>query len=126
MTKNKKRILYALAAIIIFLIEVYIALYVHDNFVRPYLGDAIVVILVYCVVRIVIPEGCRLLPLYVFLFACFVEFTQYIHLVNLLGLQNNRLLCVIMGTSFAWEDIAAYAAGCILLGVYEYIKMKRI
>ena len=34
-----KRIGYAIATVILLLIEVLIALYVHDAFVRPYIGD---------------------------------------------------------------------------------------
>lgn len=34
-----KRIGYAIATVILLLTEVLIALYVHDAFVRPYIGD---------------------------------------------------------------------------------------
>jgi hypothetical protein len=38
-------------AILIFIIEVLIALFVSDSFVRPYLGDVLVVILIYCFIK---------------------------------------------------------------------------
>ena len=37
-----KRIGYAIATVILLLIEVLIAIYVHDAFVRPYIGDVLV------------------------------------------------------------------------------------
>ena len=45
--QKKKRAFYAAAFLILLAIEVLIALFVHDRFVRPYLGDVIVVIVVY-------------------------------------------------------------------------------
>ena len=42
---------YLTLAVFIFVIEVLIALYVHDNFIRPYVGDVLVVILMYCFVK---------------------------------------------------------------------------
>ena len=50
----KKRIFYIISFLVIFCIEVFIALYVRDSFVRPYMGDALVVVLVYSFVRIFI------------------------------------------------------------------------
>ena len=41
----KKRIFYIISFLVIFCIEVLIALYVCDNFVRPYIGDVLVVVL---------------------------------------------------------------------------------
>ena len=117
----KKRILYAFAAILLFLTEVLIALFIHDNFVRPYIGDVIVVILIYCMIRIVIPEKMTLLPFYVFLFACFTEFMQYLHIVELLGMQEHAFFRILIGMVFDWSDILSYGIGCILLGIYESI-----
>ena len=67
----KKRIFYIISFLVIFCIEVFIALYVRDSFVRPYMGDALVVVLVYSFVRIFIPTGVPRLPFYVFLFRLF-------------------------------------------------------
>lgn len=53
----KKRIFYIISFLVIFCIEVFIALYVRDSFIRPYMGDALVVVLVYSFVRIFIPTG---------------------------------------------------------------------
>ena len=42
----KKRIFYIISFLVIFCIEVLIALYVRDRFIRPYVGDMLVVVLV--------------------------------------------------------------------------------
>ena len=64
----KKRIFYIISFLVIFCIEVLIALYVCDNFVRPYIGDVLVVVLVYSFVRIFLPTGIPRMPFYVFLY----------------------------------------------------------
>lgn len=123
--KIKARIYYFIAFILFVVIEVLIALYVHDTFIRPYIGDVLVVIVLYCSVRIIMPERCHLLPLWIFLFAAFVEWTQYMKLVELLGWQDNRFISTLMGTSFDWKDIMCYAVGCLILGVFEVLMTRR-
>ena len=121
----KKRLVYLSATIILLITEVLIALYVHDDFIRPYVGDAIVVIVIYTFVRTLIPEKCRLLPLFIFIFAVAVEILQGIHIVNILGVANNRFLRTLIGTSFDIKDILCYSVGCVFLGFYEYMIRKK-
>ena len=58
-----KRIAYGIATFILLIIEVLIALFVHDAFIRPYIGDVLVVIVIYTFVRIFIQERFVFLPL---------------------------------------------------------------
>ena len=124
MEKRKKRIIYLFVTFILFGIELLIALFVHDKFIRPYVGDVLVVVLIYTFMRIFLPEGVRLLPLYIFLFAAGVEVLQYFRIVEVLGLSDNRILSVVIGSVFDWKDIVCYGVGCVVLGVYEFIKEK--
>lgn len=117
---KKRRITYAALFVIIFLIELYIALYVHDDFVRPYIGDVFVTALICCFCRIFFPRGIKLLPLYVLIFSFLVETAQYFNVVTLLGLQDNALACTIIGTSFSHIDLVCYAVGCGLFWVAEF------
>lgn len=123
--KRKYRIKYAVAFIVLLIIEVFIALYVHNNFVRPYVGDVLVVIVLYTAIRVIIPEKFVLLPLYLFVFAAGVEFLQYFKLVQVLGLQNNAFFRLILGSTFDWKDILCYGVGCAILGVYEWMVRYR-
>lgn len=117
--QKKCRFIYAIAVALLFLAEVYIGLYVHDKFIRPYFGDVLVVILLGCLVRIFIPQRLRLLPIYIFLFATAVEVAQYFDVVKLLGLENNALISTLMGRSFSWYDILCYGAGCLVFFVSD-------
>lgn len=123
---GKKRLRYLLATIGIFLMELLIALFVRDDFIRPYVGDMLVVVLIYTCVRVIFPENPRLLPLYVFLFAALVEGLQGIHIVELLGLENNRFFSVLIGTTFDRKDIACYGVGCVLTGVWEIYLWRKM
>lgn len=119
-TVTKKRIVYILLTIFLFAVEVYIAKYVNDDIIRPYGGDTLVVILLYTFVRIFIPEKYPLLSVYIFIFAVFVECMQYIHIVDILGIQN-YVLRIAIGNGFSVWDIVAYAIGCAMTGIYEYM-----
>lgn len=123
--KMKRRIGYAAATVFLIITEVLIALYVHDDFVRPYVGDMLVVIAVYCAVRIFIPVKCKLMPLYVFIFAGGVELLQCFDSVGKLGLENNVFLKTLLGSVFDVKDIICYAVGCIALGIYEVVIRRR-
>lgn len=117
--KIKIRLAYCAATALLLLIEVLIALYVHDSFIRPYMGDVLAVIAVYTFIRIFIPEKIRILPLFVFIFAFGVELLQYFDLVSKLGLENNTFLRILLGSVFDIKDIICYAVGCIILAAYE-------
>ena len=117
---KKQRITYAIGFLSIFLTEVYIAVYVHDNFIRPYIGDVLVTALICCFCRIFFPKGVKLLPLYVTIFSFLVETGQYFNLVTLLGLQKSTIARIVIGTSFSHIDLICYAAGCLLFWTVEF------
>lgn len=110
---------FLLLFIVVLLIEILIALFVRDRVIRPYVGDILVVVLMYCFVRIFLVKRIKWLPVWLFLFAAFIEVTQYFELVKLLGLQNNRFFRILLGMTFDWKDILCYFTGCVLLLVVQ-------
>ncbi len=122
--KTKKRIIYAAVFMILVLLEVVIALYVRDSFIRPYGGDIIVIGVLYALVRIIFPDGMALLPLYLFLLACLVEVGQAIDYVSLLGLGDIGFFKVLMGTAFSWIDIICYLAGSVICFAIQRVTVK--
>ena len=116
---KKQRITYATVFGVLLLTEVLIALFVHDHFVRPYIGDVLVTILICCFCRTAVPKGVPTLPVYVFVFAALVEIAQYFNIVKLLGWENNAFLSTITGTTFSFPDLLCYAVGCILFWATE-------
>lgn len=126
MKDNKLRLRYGVLFLILMAVETLIAFYVHDAFVRPYVGDMLAVLVVYCFVRIFIPVKGRLLPLYVFLFAACVELLQYFDLVSFLGLSGNKLARIVMGSVADLKDVGCYAVGCLMLAAWEWVIRKKI
>ena len=120
----KNRSFYIISALILFLTECLIALFVHDRIVRPYIGDLLVVILIYMVVRSFIPKGIYKLPLYVFIFAVIVEILQFVDVVGLLRVSDMVVARTIIGTNFSWIDIIMYAIGCVITWVYQVFICK--
>ena len=112
---------YAVLSFCLLAVEVCIALFVHDNFIRPYFGDVLVTVLLCCLCRAVCPRFEPAVP--VFLFAVAVEFSQWLGLVSILGLEGT-VFAVIMGTSFSWIDILCYGAGCLLFAAVEWLWCK--
>jgi len=110
---------YLIATVILFIVEVLIAMYMHDAIIRPFGGDYLVVMLVYCFVKSIINTPAVPTALYVLLFSYLVEISQYFHLVSLLGLQNSKLACTIMGTYFSFVDLLCYTLGVLTIIIIE-------
>lgn len=126
MYKPSRRLWYLGGAAVLLIVEVLIGLYVQDGFVRPYLGDVLVVVLLYCILRTAIPTGIRLLPLYLFILAAAVETAQYLDILSLLGVGAHSPLRVVFGTSFSWVDMLCYLAGAAMCaGIDHLLKPKR-
>ncbi|ROH95997.1 uncharacterized protein DUF2809 [Chryseobacterium daecheongense] len=114
---------YFLITIALFLMEVIIATKLgHVFFVRAYLGDIIVVMLLYTFIKSFVKVDNQKLIFCIFVFSCLVEFAQYFSIAEKLGFPEGSLMYIVIGNSFSWIDILCYAAGCVLL--YLYVKIK--
>ncbi|MBX9785036.1 MAG: DUF2809 domain-containing protein [Chitinophagaceae bacterium] len=110
---------YLLFTVLLFVTEVLIALFVHDNFIRPYVGDVLVVILLYCLLKTFFTISPVKAAIAVLIFSFVVEGLQYLHVAEWLGLTNNQLAMVLMGNSFSWLDLLAYVAGILFVLLAE-------
>jgi hypothetical protein len=117
---------YFWSAILLFLIEVLIAVFFKDRLIRAWVGDVLVVILIYCLIQAFWRVRVTAAVVGVFGFACMVEGLQYFGLVNRLGWQDHQLLATIIGTAFDWKDIWAYATGSVIvLGWESKVKLGK-
>jgi len=115
---------YFYLTIFLLITEIIIAIWVHDAFIRPFGGDFLVVILIYCLVKSFMDSPVSPTILSVLLFAYAVEISQYFHLVNLLGLRNSKIARIIMGTSFSWTDMLMYSLGMLLVLIIELCRKR--
>ncbi len=123
MNKTKKQ--YLIATIILFIIELFIGFYVHDTIIRPFIGDLLVVILLYCLVKSIFNITTTKAAIYVLLFAYFVEIMQGLKLVELVGLSNYKIARILIGTTFSWIDIVCYTIGISLVIIVEKIRYSK-
>lgn len=125
MESLKFKLNYFIIFILLFVTEIVIAIYVHDNFIRPYFGDVLVVILIYCFVLSFLKVSKIVTAICVLLFAFGIELTQYFNLVTHLGLQEYKLANVVMGNSFAVEDLVCYVFGIGFVILIEMLLQKQ-
>jgi len=108
---------YALLAVLLFGIELAIALWIHDTLIRPFIGDVLVVMLLFCLLRAVIQINNQRLILAVLIFSYAVEIGQYFKLAQLLGLAQYPIARIVIGSTFDVMDLLAYTLGAVLLYV---------
>lgn len=127
----KKRLPYIILLVILIAVEVIIALTQHGNILRNYGGDTIVVWAVYCLFQSISggKNNHYAVHVGVMLFAFLVELLQLVHFVDIIRLGDIHFFRTLIGTSFAAEDLIAYAigtaAGCLGTFVYGRIAGRR-
>ncbi len=112
---------YFLLTLLLFTIEVLIALY-GGGWIRSYLGDVLVVILIFTFIKTFFVIDTLPCVIGVVVFSFIVEITQYFKLVRLLGLQHNELAVIILGNTFHWLDLVSYAVGGMIIIIIDMIK----
>ncbi len=112
---------YFLLTLLLFVTEVLIAVYVHDSIIRPYGGDFLVVMLMYCAVKTFIKIRPVKAAVLVLLFAYLLELLQYFKIADRLGLPDHHWAKIVIGNGFAWLDLVAYTLGVIVILVVEKI-----
>ena len=121
----KFHITYFLIASIFFFIEVYIALYIKTPFIRHFLGDVFVVILIYTFIKSFFNFSVKTTVIGVLIFSYLIEIFQYFKGIELLGLKDNFTARLIIGTTFTWSDLVAYALGCLFILITENMIKNR-
>lgn len=127
MMNLKFNLKYFIFTILIFLVEALIATKLKDIFfIRAYLGDVIVVMLIYTFIKsfIAIRNNQKLI-LGILIFSCLVEFAQYFKIADKLGFPEGSLMYIVVGNSFSWLDILCYAVGCVMISIFVRIQESK-
>ena len=106
---------YLYCTFFLFLIELTIALYFDDAFIRSYVDDVLVVILIYTFLRTFLRVPILPTAIGALAFSFFTEVPQYFQIVDVLGLQSVTFARIVIGTVFDYKDLAAYSCGFLLL-----------
>ncbi len=98
---------------------VVIALFVRDSFIRPTLGDLLVVVWLYYALASVVLMPVYALASLVVVIAYLVELGQYLQITSWLAIDSSSLLHVILGATFDWRDLVAYSVGGLVCYWWE-------
>ena len=123
----KARLSYIIGFVLLVAVEVCIGVFYFSRFIRSYVGDVIIVWVLYCLFRSFVPRkfNSYAVALGILAFAFAVEFLQKAHIADVLGVKN-ELLRIIIGTSYAPEDLWCYVAGTgvTLLEIFLFSKLS--
>ena len=117
----KKRLPYFIAFTLFLGIEILIGAFVRDDFIRPYVGDILVTVLLCCLGRCFFPEGLPWLTVAVFGFSVAVECLQLLSIPELDG----TLWGIILGATFDWADILCYGIGCAVFHLWNQCYIRK-
>jgi hypothetical protein len=99
----------------LFVVLVFIAVYVRDSILRPYVGDLLVVICLYFLVRGATGSGRYWTAGAVFILAAIIEYAQMLQLLSWLGLSDVPIVRVVLGSTPDPLDMVLYATGILIV-----------
>ena len=121
---QKRRVVWSLIGIIILAMEIYIAIFIKGGFIRHYIGDVLATAMLYAFGRAIFRVAPINLAICVFVISLFIEATQYLKILEILGVKSS-ILRIIFGGTFDWTDIICYLVGCILAYMFENLSMQK-
>ena len=124
--KDIRRIYYIAAFGLLIITEILIGMYA-TGWIRNYLGDVLVVVLLYALFRSISPKKPKkwyIVPTCILLFSFMVEFLQLWGFCDRFGITN-RLLRIIIGTGFSYLDLLSYTIGIIPCYIIEFLTFRR-
>lgn len=111
---------YFIASIVLFLVELTIAILHFNAFIRGFLGDVLIILLMYSFLKIFIKNNVLKTAIFVLAFAYFVEFLQFFRLAELFHIKS-KILLIIVGSVFDLWDLVAYTLGFLFILLIEKI-----
>jgi Protein of unknown function (DUF2809) len=116
---------YLIIGLVILIVEITIAVYAKDGFIRPILGDYLAAILVFYLLAAFLTTSKNKIALLALSISYLIEGLQYLNILKLLNLEQHKLLRIVFGTSFSWMDVLAYTLGiATVLLIHNYKKSK--
>ena len=101
--------------LLLLLVEIAIALWIHDAFVRPFFGDFLATITLYMLIRGLTGTSTEHALFWSLLISYLIEGLQYVQFLSLINLHDHKLLRILLGSYFHWGDVLAYTLGAVVV-----------
>ncbi|MFY7911041.1 MAG: DUF2809 domain-containing protein [Emticicia sp.] len=108
-----------IAFLLLFLVEVGIALWVDDAIIRPFFGDFLAVIALFFLLKTFLNLSDLNLAFTAVGVAYFLEFLQYCNFLKAVGLEKYKIVAIVLGSSFDWRDVFAYTLGIFAVFLFD-------
>lgn len=108
-----------IAFLLLFLVEVGIALWVDDAIIRPFFGDFLAVIALFFLLKTFLNVSDLNLAFTAVGVAYFLEFLQYCNFLKVVGLEKYKIVAIVLGNSFDWRDVFAYTLGIFAVFLFD-------
>lgn len=108
-----------IAFLLLFLVEVGIALWVDDAIIRPFFGDFLAVIALFFLLKTFLNLSDLNLAFTAVGVAYFLEFLQYCNFLKAVGLEKYKIIVIVLGSSFDWRDVFAYTLGIFAVFLFD-------
>ena len=122
MNINIKHLIFTL---VLLTIEIFIAVFVHDQFIRPFFGDFLAVIFVYGGLCIFFQNSTKIATISLIIAYC-IEILQYFKFIEITGLMKYKVLAILIGNSFSWFDLLAYTLGFLFILFIENFEIIKL
>ena len=120
-----KRAIYLLIFLFLLGVEIAIATYLKTGFIRAYLGDLLVVILLYCLLMSILKPSVKTGLILTLAIAFAIELLQLIDLTRFFPQEYKPLATLVLGSHFSWLDLLMYVLGIVVAGITELVLHKR-
>jgi hypothetical protein len=100
---------------ITFALVVLIAAFFQDPWIRPLLGDVLIVMVIAYFIHAFVSIPLRQIAIGTLIFAYFIEFLQFLKIIDLLGWRDSQLAHLTIGSTFDWRDLVAYTVGVAIV-----------
>ncbi|MBQ8687624.1 MAG: DUF2809 domain-containing protein [Ruminococcus sp.] len=125
---RKMRSLYAGIFLALLLLEILIGTFLKTGIIRAYVGDVLVLPVLYFLVRIFWTKpsrgNCIILPAVLFGVGAAAEFLQALDITGKLGIARDSLPGILLGTVCDPMDLVCYGIGTLLIYIYVHIETK--
>lgn len=111
---------YFIIFLLLLITEIAIAYFHFHPFIRYFVGDVLVIPLIFYFLKIFLYFSSERIAFGVLIFAFIIEVLQYFKIDEILGIHS-KILRIIIGTTFSFYDLIAYVLGFGILLFSERI-----